>query len=464
MPDETYDALVIGSGQGGTPLARDLPRHGWRTALVERGLVGGTCVNTGCTPTKTMVASAEVADRARRAAEYGVRTGPVSVDMGAVRERKAAVVTQFREGNLERLNKTDGLDLIRGSAHFVAEQTVEVRLADGGTRRITAPHIFIDTGSRPRIPSIPGLDRVPYFDSTRIMELDALPAHLLIVGGGYVGLEFAQMFCRFGSSVTVVQRGAQLLPREDEDFAGEILSILREDGIRVLLRSELVRAEPGADGAVRAVIQTPEGEEALEASHLLLAVGRAPNVEDLDLPAAGIETDEGGHIRVNDRLETNVPGIYALGDVKGGPAFTHISYDDFRVLRTNLLEGGQASTAGRLVPQVVFTDPQLARVGLTEREAREQGRAYRLASMPMSSVARATESGQTRGLMKALVDPHNDRILGFAVLGMDGGELMGAVQLAMMGGLRYTALRDGIFAHPTLIEALNNLFFMFNED
>ncbi len=460
MPDETYDALIIGSGQGGTPLARELPRHGWRTALVERGPVGGTCINVGCTPTKAMVASAEVAERVRRAQEYGVRAGAVSVDMGAVRGRKAAVVAQFRENMLRRLNETDGLDLIHGSARFVAEKTVEVHLSDGGTRRITAPRIFIDTGTRPRIPPIPGLDRVPYYDSTRIMELDALPAHLLIVGGGYVGLEFAQMFCRFGSSVTVVQRGDRLMPREDEDIAGEILSILREDGIRVLLRAELARVEPGAAGAVRAVIRTPEGEEAVEASHLLLAVGRVPNVEDLNLSAAGVETDEDGYIRVNDRLETNVPGVYALGDVKGGPGFTHISYDDYRVLRANLLDGGRASIAGRLVPQVVFTDPQLARVGLTEREARAQGRAYRLAVMPMSYVARATETGQTRGLMKALVDPDTDRILGFAVLGMDGGELMGAVQLAMMGGLPYTALRDAIFAHPTLLESLNNLFSM----
>ena len=333
-----------------------------------------------------------------------------------------------------------------------------MRVYEGGTRDITAETIVLDTGSRPNVPPIPGLDQVEYLDNVGVMDLDTLPEHLVVVGGGYIGLEFAQMFCRFGSQVTIVQRSDQLLMREDPDIAEEVVNILREDGITVLLNAEMSRVDPAQEGGIRAVITAPDGERTIQASHLLLAVGRVPNTDALDLAAAGINVDHAHYIKVNDRLETNMPGVYAIGDVKGGPAFTHISYDDYRVLRTNLLDGGQASVKDRMVPYVVFIDPQLSRLGLSEKDADHQNRRYQVASMPMSRVALAIETDNTRGIMKAVVDKDSKQVLGFTILGADGGEIMSLVQVAMMGKLPYTALRDGIFAHPTLAEAVNNLF------
>jgi pyruvate/2-oxoglutarate dehydrogenase complex dihydrolipoamide dehydrogenase (E3) component len=453
-----YDAIVIGSGQAGGPLAGALAKAGRRTALVERAHVGGTCINEGCTPTKTMVASARVAYLARRAADYGVRTGPVEVDLARVRQRKRDIVASFRKGGERRLAEA-GVHLIAGEGRFTGPHTVEVRPSDGGdAQTLTAPLVVINTGARPARPPLPGLDGVPALDSTSVMELDRVPEHLLVLGGGYVGLEFAQMFRRFGARVTVVQRGEHLLTREDPDLADPLAQILREDGVEVLLNADAVRVGRDPGGRIELTVRTPEGERALAGSHLLLAAGRTPNTDRLDPAAAGVETDRHGFIRVNERLETTAPGVYAVGDVKGGPAFTHISYDDYRILRTNLLEGGHATTTGRLVPYTVFTDPQFARVGLSEQEARAQGRRIRVARMPMNYVARALEVDESRGLMKGVVDAESGQILGFAVLGLEGGELMAAVELAMMGRLPYTALRDAIFAHPTLAESLNNLF------
>ena len=449
---ELYDAVVIGAGQAGVPLAEALARSGRRTALIEREHVGGTCVNEGCTPTKTMVASGRVAYLARRATDYGVDTGPVTVDMARVRARKRAIVKSFRAGNLRRIEAAGGLELISGEAQFTAPRVVAV-----GGRSLAADLVFINTGGRPAPPELEGLDRVPWLDSTSIMELDLIPEHLIVLGGGYVGLEFAQLFRRFGSAVTLVQRDRQLLPREDEDVAQAVLGILREDGIEVLLSSEACRAEPSG-GGVRVWARTSSGEHALDGSHLLGAAGRIPNSDRLGLEAAGVATDRQGFITVNPKLETSAPGVYALGDVKGGPAFTHISYDDFRVIRTNLLEGGGACITDRLVPYTVFIDPQLGRVGLTEKEARRGGTAYRVARMPMSHVARALEVDESRGFMKVLVAADTGTILGAAVLGIEGGELMAMLQLAMMGGLTYDRLRDAVFAHPTLAESLNNLF------
>ena len=449
---EQYDAIVIGAGQAGGPLASALARSGKRTALIEREHVGGTCINEGCTPTKTMVASARVAYLARRAGDYGVSTGPVQVDMGRVRERKRAIVKSFRTSSLRRIEAAAGLDLICAEARFTGPRRVAV---DG--RELSADLVFINTGGRPAAPDVEGLDRVSSLDSTSIMELDRVPEHLIVLGGGYIGLEFGQMFRRFGSRVTIIQRGSQLLPLEDRDVAEAVLGVLREDGIEVVLEAEARHAEEAGAGA-RVTVRTPGGDRVLEGSHLLRATGRVPNTDRLDLGAAGIESDGRGFVTVNSRLETSVPGVYALGDVKGGPAFTHISYDDFRVIRTNLLQGGSACITDRLLPYAVFIDPQLGRIGLSEQQARRQGRPYRVAKMPMTHVARALELDEARGFMKALVDPASGTILGAAVLGIEGGELMAALQLAMMGKVPYGRLRDAVFAHPTLAESLNTLF------
>ena len=449
---ERYDAIVIGAGQAGGPLAAALAKSGRRTALIEREHVGGTCINEGCTPTKAMVASARVAYLARRAVDYGVTSGPVGVDLGRVRERKRAIVKRFRAGSLRRLEAAPGLDLICAEARFTGPRQVAV---DG--RLLESELIFINTGGRPAAPEVEGLGQVPSLDSTSIMELDRVPEHLIVLGGGYIGLEFGQMFRRFGSRVTIVQRGRQLLPQEDEDVAEAILGILREDGIEILLEAEARRAE-GTEGAVRLTVRTSGGDRVIEGSHILRAAGRTPNTDRLGLPAAGIATDSKGFITVGPELETSTPGVYALGDVKGGPAFTHISYDDFRIIRTNLLQGGRACITDRLLPYTVFIDPQLGRIGLSEKDARRQSRAYRVARMPMTHVARALELDESRGFMKALVAPDTGEILGAAVLGIEGGELMAVLQLAMMGKVPHHRLRDAIFAHPTLAESLNNLF------
>jgi pyruvate/2-oxoglutarate dehydrogenase complex dihydrolipoamide dehydrogenase (E3) component len=457
MAAEHYDAVVIGAGQGGMPLARALAGAGRKTAIIEREHVGGTCINEGCTPSKTMVASAKVAYVDRRSADYGVHNGPVAVEMPEVRRRKQAVVDDFRNSNERRIEATEGLDLIDGEARFTGPRTLAVQTNDGEELEIGADDIFINVGARPANPPIEGLDDVPALNSTSIMELDELPKHLLVLGGSYVGLEFAQMFRRFGSEVTVVQRSGQLMGREDADIAEAVAGIMREDGIKVLLDTQTLRAAQD-DGKILLTVNTPEGQRTLEGSHLLVAAGRPPNTETLDLDAAGIEKDRRGFIKTNDRLETGVEGVYAIGDVKGGPAFTHISYDDFRIISTNLLEGGSATIADRPVPYTMFIDPQLGRIGLSEQEARDKGRDVLIAKIPMSYVARAIEMGETRGFMKAVIDAETGRILGCAVLGVEGGEIMAMIQIAMMGDLPYTALRDAVFAHPTLAESLNTLF------
>ena len=455
---QEYECIVIGSGQGGTPLARTLAGAGKSTALVEERHVGGTCVNEGCTPTKTMVASARVAYLAGRAGDYGVVTGAVTVDMKAVRKRKRDIVESFRSGSEKRLEEQKNLSLLRGRARFVAPRTLEVESDDGSSLQLKGGQIFIDTGTRPALPPLPGLDKIEYLDSTSIMELEEIPSHLLVIGGGYVGLEFGQMFRRFGSEVSIVQRRSQLLPREDPDVADEVLKILREDGIEVLLDSDARSVRRDSSGGAVLEVEAAGKQRELRCSHLLIAAGRVPNTDSLDLDKTGVDTDNRGFITVNERLETSAPGVYALGDVKGGPAFTHISYDDFRVLQANLLGEGGRTTHDRPVPYVVYIDPQLGRVGLSETQARDKGLRYKVAKIPMSWVARALEVDEPRGLMKAVVDEDSGRILGCAILGIQGGEIMGALQLAMMGQLPYTALRDGVFAHPTLAESLNTLF------
>ena len=455
---KTYDAIVIGSGQAGGPLSTTLAEAGWKTALIEQEHIGGTCINEGCTPTKTMVASARVAYLARRAADYGVHTGPISVDMEVVRRRKRDIVESFRDSSERRIESAAGLDLLRGQARFVGAKMLEVALNSGETWSLNAGYIFINTGARPARPSLAGIEQVPALNSTSIMELDTVPEHLLIVGGGYVGLEFGQMFRRFGSAVTIIQRGSHLLAREDDDVADAVADILREDGIEILLNGTPKRVTRQTNGQIQLSVQTPDSERILIGSHLLMAAGRTPNSDALNLAATNLQTDKHGFLQVNERLETSVTGIYALGDVKGGPAFTHISYDDFRIIRTNLLQHGNASIHDRLVPYTVFIDPQLGRVGLSESEARAQGRSIRVAKMPMNYVARALETDEPRGFMKAVVESESGLILGCAILGIEGGEIMSALQIAMLGKLPYTTLRDAVFAHPTLAESLNNLF------
>jgi len=452
-----YDAIVIGSGQGGTPLSMALAKAGMRTALIERKHVGGTCINEGCTPTKTMVASGRVAYLARRAAEYGVHTGPISIDLEKVRQRKRDIVTTFRGGNESRIAKAQNLELIMAEASFSGSKTLEVRTKDGGQRTVSADRIFINAGTRASRPRLEGLDRVGFLDNESIMELGAVPEHLLILGGGYIGLEFGQLFRRFGGRVTIVQSAGQLLTREDTDIAEEVTNILRQDGVEIVLSAKASRVDQAGE-KIRLQIESSGKSTTLTGSHLLVATGRTPNSDTLNLSAAGVQTDDRGFIRVNERLETTAEGVYALGDIKGGPAFTHISYDDFRILRANLLEGKAASTKGRQVPYCVFIDPQLGRVGVTEKEARAQGRKIRVAKLPMTSVARALEVDETRGFMKAMVDADTNQIVGAAVLGIEGGEVMAVLQTAMMGKLPYTSLRDATYAHPTLAESLNNLF------
>jgi pyruvate/2-oxoglutarate dehydrogenase complex dihydrolipoamide dehydrogenase (E3) component len=456
-PLEKYDAIVIGSGQGGTPLCQALARAGMHTALVEREHVGGTCVNEGCTPTKTIIASGRVAYLVRRGADYGVHPNVPRISMEKVRQRKRKIVKQFRGRDEDSIRKTANLDWIVGEASFTAAKSIDIKLKQGGSRSLTADRIFINAGCRPGVPNLPGLSDVPYLDSTSIMELARVPKHLLVLGGGYVGLEFGQLFRRLGSQVTIVQRGPRLLAHEDEDVADAVAQILREDGIQVFLNATATRV---ASSGSKLSLQVAVGgkNRTLLGTHLLVATGRVPNTDSLRVSAAGIATDQRGFIHTNDKLESSVSGVYAIGDIKGGPAFTHISYDDFRIIRTNLIEKGNASIANRLVPYTVYIDPQLGRVGLAEQEARVTGQPFRVAKMPMAYVARAEETDETRGFMKAVVDPASGQILGAAVLGTEGGEIMSQIQIAMMGKLPYEVLQNAVFAHPALSEALNNLF------
>jgi pyruvate/2-oxoglutarate dehydrogenase complex dihydrolipoamide dehydrogenase (E3) component len=464
-----YDAVIIGSGQGGTPLAFSLAQKGEKTALIEREHLGGTCVNEGCTPTKTMVASARIAHLAGRAADYGVpastagrerggRTGNPVIDFKTVRKRKRDIVDSFRSGSEQAVKEAENLTWFEGEARFNGEKQLEVIGKDGSAEELRAARVFIDTGTSPLIPPIPGLEGVPYLTSTTIMELEEVPEHLIVIGGGYIGLEFSQMFSRFGSKVTIINRGSQLASREDPDIAGKIQEIFEEEGITVMLESVTTSVKKTFDGSMACTVEQDGKEVECSGSHILVATGRKPNTGGLNLDATGVKTDSRGFIVVNNRLETNHPEIWAIGDVTGGPMFTHRSYDDFRIIHTNLYGEGEASTAGRLIPYTMFIDPQLGRVGISEKEAQETGRNIKVATMPMTHVARALEVDETRGMMKAIVDADTDKILGFACLSIEGGEVMGAVQIAMMGGLPYQALREGLFAHPTLVESLNNLF------
>ena len=456
---EQFDAIVIGAGQAGGPLSTALAGAGRKTALIERLHYGGTCVNDGCTPTKTMIASGRAAYLAKRGPDYGVATGRISVDETVVRKRKRDVVDEFRSGSESSVHGVDHLEAIDGQARFTGAHDLTVSLTGGGTRRLHADRIFINVGERPAIPPIDGLDSVPYLTSTTIMEANEVPRHLVIIGGGYIALEFGQLFRRLGSDVTLLIRGTHLLDREDDDIEKAVADILTEDGLDIRFETQANRISPGAGGEIALDLAGKNGPAgSMTASHLLVATGRTPNTDDLGLDAAGVATDKKGYVRVNERLETNVPGVYGLGDAKGGPAFTHISYDDFRIVRANLLQNGNRTTNDRILTYTMFTDPQLGRVGMTEKQARDAGKNVKIAKLPMSSVARAIETGETRGLMKAVIDGDSDQILGAAILGIDGGEVVTVIDVAMMGKLPYTALRDAVISHPTVSESLNNLF------
>jgi pyruvate/2-oxoglutarate dehydrogenase complex dihydrolipoamide dehydrogenase (E3) component len=459
---EMFDAIIIGSGQGGNPLAEVLTAAGKKTAMIEREHAGGTCINTGCTPTKTMVASARVAYLARRGSDYGVDVGPVAIDMARVRERKRNIVSTFRQSREKRLANAHA-EFIHGEASFTGPGKLSVALHDGRKRQLVAPQIFINTGTRSALPAIEGLDTIPHLDNESIMELDRAPEHLLIIGGGYIGIEFSQMFRRFGSKVTVIQAGAHLLREEDPDVAAEVTRILREDGIEVLLNAH-TRKVAQANGVISLTVMVEGKAQTVEGTDLLVATGRVPNTHVLNPAAAGIETDEHGFIRANERLETTATGVWVIGDVKGGPQFTHISYDDYRILKANLFDGGNRTVHDRMVPYTVFMDPQLGRVGMTETEAKKSGKKIRVARMPMTSVARALEMDESRGLMKAVVDADTGEILGATVLGIEGGEVMTVIQMAMMGHLKYSVLQSAVIAHPTLSESLNNLFLHFDDE
>ncbi len=393
---------------------------------------------------------------ARRAAAFGLRVSFDSADAAGLRDHKRAVVAEMVDRNQANFDRS-GMTLLIGTARFTGPRAVEVSLPDGGMRTLTADHVFINTGTRPALPPVPGLAAAQPLNSETIQELDRLPEHLLVLGAGYVGCEFAQMFQRFGSRVTLIERSPAFLPREDRDVAEQVLTLLKEDGIEVVLGAQVQSAEGRSRESVRVGLQTPSGAPAVEGTHLLAALGRVPNTEGLNLEAAGVATNSRGFVQVSERLETTAPGVWALGDVNGGPQFTHISLDDFRIVAANLA-GGERSTADRLLPYVMFIDPELARVGLTEAEARRRGLAVRVARLPAKTVPRAMTSGETRGLLKAVVEAGTDRILGAAILAAGGGEVMTVIQVAMQAGLPYTALRDGIFAHPTMSEGLNDLF------
>ncbi len=452
-----YDAIVIGSGQAGTPLSKKLANAGWSTALVEKRWIGGTCINDGCTPTKTLIASAKIARLAAESHKLGVNIPSFRIDMPAILRRKNEIVSRFRSSAEKGLEKTPNLEILYGAARFTGPKIIEIVRDGAEPYAITAESIFINTGTSTRIPDVDGLPGIPYLTATTILDIAEVPEHLLVIGAGYIGLEFAQMFLRFGSRVTMVEASAQLLPKEDRDVAECLEDVLATEGITFYKSATPARFSRAGVG-ITAVIE--HGKETIEVncSHVLLATGRTPETAELGTGKAGITLNERNFIEVNEYLETSQPGVYAIGDVKGGPAFTHVAYNDHIVLWKNILQGGKVSIKNRVVPYCMFTDPQLGRVGLSETEAIKLGLNIEVAIIPMEHVARAIEMGDTRGMMKAIVDRDSRKILGAAIIGTEGGEIMSVLQLAMAGGITAESIREMMFAHPLYSESLNNLF------
>jgi len=452
-----FEAIIIGAGQSGVPLAKKLAQAGWKTAIIEKRWVGGTCINDGCTPTKTLVASARLAYQASRATDLGIEISGYQVDFKQVMDRAAGVVQQFRSGGIAGLEKTENLSLIYGEARFTDNRSLTIEDPDGHTDQYQAKYIFIDTGATPVIPDTPGLNEIEFLTSTSILELRDLPEHLLIVGGGYIALEYGQMFRRFGSRVTILERSDRLMPKEDDDVCEALTEIFDQEGIDVRIHTSVLQYER-SENQIEVTVKSKEMESKIRCSHVLLATGRKPQTEFLGLEHTDIQCDEHGHIQVDEFLRTKALNVYAMGDVKGGAAFTHVSYNDYVIVSKNILEGGHQSTEGRMVPYCMFTDPQLGRIGLTEMEAKEKQIEFLVAKIPMANVARAIESSETRGFMKAIVDKQSRQILGVTILGEQGGETMTILQVAMNAGISSTQLADMMFAHPLYAESINNLF------
>jgi pyruvate/2-oxoglutarate dehydrogenase complex dihydrolipoamide dehydrogenase (E3) component len=452
---ERFEALILGSGAGGKVLSWHLARSGRRTAVVERQWIGGSCPNVNCMPSKNEIWSANVAYVARHAAEFGTTTGRVAIDMQTVRRRKRDMVDAQIAGHL-RHYKDSGVELIMGSGRFVAPKTLEVRLNDGGTRVLAADQIFLNLGTRATIPDVPGLKTATPLTNIEALELEHVPPHLIVLGGGYVGVEFGQAYRRFGSRVTIIQQGSQLLTQEDPDVADEMQRILIDEGVQCLVTAQTLRVHGRSGKDVTLEVRTPAGEQRIEGSDILVAVGRTANTAGIGLEEAGVELDARGYVRVNERLETTASDVWAIGECAGSPQFTHASVDDFRIIQENLA-GGNRTTRDRLVPYCVFTDPPLAHVGLSESDARRQGVTARVAKLPMSEVLRMQAVGDRPGFMKALVSGSDDRILGFTMIGPEAGEVMAAVQAAMLAGLPYPKLRDAVLAHLTMTEGLGPL-------
>ncbi|WP_412469103.1 mercuric reductase [Pedobacter sp. KLB.chiD] len=453
-----YDAIIIGAGQAGVPLAKKLAEAGKKTVLIEKRLVGGTCINDGCTPTKAMIASAKAIYQAKKASALGVEVGPVKINFNKIKQRKDDIVDQFRSSSEKGINETKGLRLIFGTAKFSAEKELTIALNNGGgEEKITGDWIFINTGAKTAIPDIAGLDQIDYLTSTTILDIENIPEHLVIIGGNYIGLEFGQMFSRFGSKVTILEKSPGILAKEDEDVSSALTDILTGEKIAIITDVE-VDAISQDKKQLRISLHSGKTRKNITASHVLIAAGRIPQTAALGLEKCGVKLDDKGHVVVNEKLETNIKGIYALGDVKGGPAFTHIAYNDYTMVYRNLMEGTKYSIQDRPVPYCMFTDPQLGRIGISEKEAKEKKLNYKVAVIPMSQVARGIETNETLGLMKAVVDPDTKKILGAAVLASEGGEIMSVLQMAMEGGITYDRIRYCVFAHPTYTESLNNLF------
>lgn len=457
MPQpERFEVLVLGSGTGGKLVAWHMAQSGRRTAVVERRWIGGSCVNIACMPSKNEISGARVAHLARRAAQFGTMTGSVAIDMATVRRRKREMVERQIAKHLQNY-KASGAELIMGNGRFLAPKTLEVTLNDGGTRLLAGDRLFLNVGTHAAVPSVPGLDAARPLTHIEALELDYLPPHLIVIGGGYAGLELAQAYRRFGSNVTIIESGPQLMAREDIDVSQEMRRILSDEGIQVLVEAQLLQVRGRSGEKVRLIVRTASGEQTIDGSDILVAVGRIPNTAGIGLEDAGVELDGRGYIRVNERLETSAPDVWAIGECAGSPQFTHISEDDFRIVRDNLA-GKDRSTRDRLVPYCMFTDPPLARVGLSEGEAERQGVIARVARLPMNSVLAAQATDERQGFMKALVGENDDRILGFTMIGANAGEVMAVVQTAMLSGLSYSRLADAALAHPTMAEGLGPLF------